>query len=104
VLCTVPDPGAALAEIDRVLRPGGRLLFIEHVRSLDPRIARRQDHIRPVWKVVGRGCHPNRDTLAALDRSPLRVESVRREQLPEVPSFANESIVGVARAGAVAPA
>ena len=98
VLCTVPDQAAALVEVDRVLKPGGRLLFIEHVRSVDERIARRQDRIRPLWQVIGRGCNPNRDTLVALERSALEVEVVRRERMERAPSFAREAIVGVARA------
>jgi ubiquinone/menaquinone biosynthesis C-methylase UbiE len=97
VLCTVPDQAAALAEVGRVLKPGGRLLFLEHVRSEDERIARRQDRVRPIWNVVGRGCNPNRDTLAALERSPLAVEAVRRERMDRAASVANEVIVGVAR-------
>jgi ubiquinone/menaquinone biosynthesis C-methylase UbiE len=104
VLCTVPDQVAALAGIDRVLKPGGRLLFIEHVRSEDERIARRQDRLRPVWNVIGRGCNPNRDTLAALQRSPLEVETVRREWMDKAPSFTREAIVGVARTASGAPA
>lgn len=65
VLCTVPDPAAALAEARRVLRPDGRLLFLEHVRG-SGRHARLQDRIQPLWSAVAQGCRPNRDTLAAL--------------------------------------
>ncbi len=65
VLCTVPDQGAALEEIRRVLRPGGRLLFIEHVRA-EGSLARAQDRILPVWRRLFAGCHPNRDTTRSI--------------------------------------
>jgi len=65
VLCTVDDVPATLAEIARVLRPGGRLLFAEHVRSDDPKLARWQDRLEGSWKFLGHGCRCNRDTLAA---------------------------------------
>ena len=97
VLCTVPDPAQTLEEVHRVLRPGGRLLFLEHVRSTEPRIARRQDVMRPVYGFVGRGCQPNRPTLETLAASPLVVERVIRERVPKAPSTVREIIVGVAR-------
>ena len=100
VLCSVPDPGAALAEIRRVLAPGGRMLFMEHVRSENPKTARLQDRIRPLYNVIGRGCNPNRETLATLEASGLAVESVRRETVPKAPRTENEAILGVARAAA----
>jgi ubiquinone/menaquinone biosynthesis C-methylase UbiE len=75
VLCTVRDQGSALAEIRRVLRPGGRLLFIEHVRA-EGSAARWQDRIEPVWGCIFGGCHPNRDTLAAIDTEGFEVESL----------------------------
>lgn len=75
VLCTVPDQRAALAEIQRVLRPGGRLLFIEHLRGEDS-IARWQDRIEPLWRRLMGGCHPNRDTVAAIRGSGFEIEAL----------------------------
>lgn len=66
VLCTVDFPELALAEVARVLRPGGQLLFIEHVRSPSPRVARWQDRLETPWRHFGAGCRCNRDTIAAL--------------------------------------
>jgi ubiquinone/menaquinone biosynthesis C-methylase UbiE len=63
VLCTVPDPERAVAEIQRVLRPGGRFLYIEHVRDHDgSRRARWQDRLERPWGWCAGGCHPNRNT------------------------------------------
>jgi ubiquinone/menaquinone biosynthesis C-methylase UbiE len=83
VLCTVPDPGAALSEAARVLRPGGRLLFVEHVRSRDPRLARWQDRLEKPWRFLGDGCHCNRDTVATIEASPFKLEQVQHERLPK---------------------
>jgi SAM-dependent methyltransferase len=83
VLCTVPDQRAALREIRRVLRPGGRLLFIEHVRG-EGRAARWQDRIEPLWRRLLAGCHPNRDTVDAIEAAGFRVEPLERF-LPPVP-------------------
>jgi ubiquinone/menaquinone biosynthesis C-methylase UbiE len=67
VLCTIPDPDRALAEVARLLRPGGALLVLEHVRDPDSaRRARWQDRLERPWGWVAGGCHPNRDTRAAL--------------------------------------
>ncbi|MFL5825641.1 MAG: class I SAM-dependent methyltransferase [Thermoleophilaceae bacterium] len=97
VLCTVPDQQAALNEIHRVLKPGGRLLFMEHVRSDDPKIARWQDRIEKPWGWFACGCHPNRDTLRTIESSPLQLEFSAREQAPGVPRIVNEGVAGVAR-------
>src|SRR5688572_17298318 len=59
-LCSIADPTKALHEIRRVLNPTGRLLFVEHGRSPDPRVARWQDRLTPVWKRIAGGCHLNR--------------------------------------------
>ena len=96
VLCTVPDPAAAVREIVRVLRPSGRLVFVEHVRSEHARTARMQDLIRPLWQVIGRGCNPNRDTLATIRAGGFEVDDVERVIVPHVPSFAHEAIIGTA--------
>ena len=95
VLCSVADPVAALAEIRRVLRPNGRLLLAEHVRSADPRIAAKQDKIPFPYPLIG--CHPNRDTLREIQASPLAVESVRSGELPKAPQIERPMIVGTAR-------
>ncbi len=83
VLCTVPDPAAALAEAARVLRPGGRMLFIEHVRAEDAGLARWQDRLERPWRFLGVGCHCNRDTVAAIEASPLRLETLERGRMPK---------------------
>lgn len=96
VLCTVPNPAAALAETARVLRPGGRLLFLEHVRSENPGVARWQDRLEKPWRFFGDGCHCNRDTVATIDASPLTVESVERGALPKAPPIVRPLACGSA--------
>ena len=78
VLCSVASPPRALAELRRVLRPGGELRFYEHVRGDDPATARLQDRADRVWPLVGGGCHPNRDTVAAVAAAGFALEEVRR--------------------------
>ena len=99
-LCSVPDEQAALGEITRVLAPGGRLLFLEHVRSADPRIAAQQDKMPFPYPLIG--CHPNRDTLREINASLLAVESVRAGELPKAPKIERSMIVGTARRPATA--
>ena len=96
-LCTIPDPPAALAELARVLKPGGRLLFLEHVRSREPRLARWQDRLERPWRFLGDGCHCNRDTLAAIAASPLQVEEVEHGEVPKAPPIVRPLIQGAAR-------
>lgn len=78
VLCTVEDPARALHEIRRVLRPGGRLLFLEHVRLEHPVWGRVQDVVAPAWKALFAGCHPNRDTVMAVRRAGFTIEELER--------------------------
>jgi ubiquinone/menaquinone biosynthesis C-methylase UbiE len=97
VLCTVRDPARALDEIARVLKPDGRLLFLEHVRAPDgTRLARWQDRLERPWGWIGAGCHPNRDTIAALEASPLSVESADPGEMPKAPPLVRPLVAGVA--------
>jgi ubiquinone/menaquinone biosynthesis C-methylase UbiE len=96
VLCTVADLEQALAETRRVLRPGGRLRFYEHVRADDPRLARWQDRLRRPWGWLVGGCHPNRDTVAAITAAGLRVIQLDRFDVQAMPPLARPHVLGVA--------
>jgi len=78
VLCSVPDPTSALAELHRILRPGGELRFYEHVRSDRRWIGRVEDVIQPLWSRAAGGCHPNRDTLATIRSGGFDVSEVEQ--------------------------
>ena len=97
VLCTVRDPERALAELDRVLAPGGRLLFLEHVRSDDPRIAKWQDRIAPLWRKCGHGCNLNRKTPEMI-RSQFENVEVEEGEMPKAPPIVRPLRTGSAAA------
>jgi SAM-dependent methyltransferase len=78
VLCTVPDEAAALAELHRVIRPGGELRFYEHVLANEPRFARFQHRALPIWRFFAGGCHCDRDTGKAIEAAGFEIEECRR--------------------------
>ena len=99
VLCGVSDQPRALRQLRRVLRPGGRLLFIEHVRSGDPRLARHQDRMNWMCQAVMR-CDCNRPTLTSIQETGFAVTGVEHLTMAKAPSFVSPLIVGSATAPA----
>jgi ubiquinone/menaquinone biosynthesis C-methylase UbiE len=99
VLCTVSDPARALPEVHRVLRPGGRLLFLEHVRSEDPRLARWQDRLHGPWSWLGRGCQCNRRTIGAIRAAGFDIAELTHDEMPKAISIVRPLVVGAAVRG-----
>jgi len=103
VLCGVDDQPRALRELRRVLRPGGQLLFIEHVRSDDPRTAHMQDRMNWLNRLVV-CCDCNRPTLGSIQEAGFTITQVEHTALPKAPKFASPTIIGTSMAPARVPA
>ena len=97
VLCSVRDPAHALRELRRVLRPDGRFIFLEHVRSEDAKLARWQDRLERPWGWVAGGCHPNRPTLERIESAGFELVEVEHKDLPEVPRLVRPNVMGWGR-------
>lgn len=98
VLCTVPEPARALAEVARVLAPGGRLLFLEHVHAGDgTALGRIQDLVELPHRYLAAGCHPNRRTAALLEASELEIERLEHGRQPRAVPTVRPTIIGAAR-------
>ncbi|GAA0279903.1 class I SAM-dependent methyltransferase [Alteraurantiacibacter aestuarii] len=96
-LCSVDDQAQALSEMRRILKPGGRLLFLEHGRAPDPGLQKWQNRIEPVWKRVMGNCHLTREVGGALRRAGFEVEPIGQEYFEGMPKFAGWMEWGSAR-------
>ena len=96
VLCTVEDPVRAVTEVRRVLVEGGRFLYLEHIRSARPGLARWQDWLERPWGWVAGGCHPNRPTDELLAGAGFWIDSLERDKFPKGPPLIRPVIHGVA--------
>ncbi len=99
-LCSIPDVQRALAEVGRVLKPGGHFLFVEHGRSDDPAVRRWQDRLAPVFRWLGDGCHPNRDIRGLIEAQGLEIDQLDRFYLEGVPRVGGYTYRGIARRAA----
>ncbi len=85
VFCTIPEADRAALEMVRVLKPGGRLLFFEHVAAPEPGLARWQQRLNPLWRPLACGCNINRDTRRVFERAGFDMSGVEVRRHPDIP-------------------
>jgi ubiquinone/menaquinone biosynthesis C-methylase UbiE len=98
-MCSIPDAGTALAEMRRVLKPSGDLLFVEHGRAPDPWVVRFQDWLTPAWRPLTGGCHLNRPIAELISRAGFEVVDLRTGYAERGPPPFTYMYEGVARRG-----
>ena len=94
-LCTLPAPASALAEIRRVLKPGGKVIFAEHGKAPEAHIAKWQSRLNPAWRAIAGGCNLNREIEDLYLQGGFRFEQIERGYLPG-PKFATYNYRGMA--------
>jgi len=95
-LCSLPAPGDCLGEMARVMAPGGRLLFLEHGRSEDPRVARRQTRLAPLFRLLGDGCRPDLPIDELVRAAGFRIDTLDRHEFGAGPRVARSLFRGIA--------
>ncbi|MFQ3584227.1 MAG: class I SAM-dependent methyltransferase [Cyanobacteriota bacterium] len=95
-LCSIPDLARALQEIQRVLRGGGKLFFLEHGLSEDPKVQRWQNRLNPIQKVIADGCNLNRDMAQLIREAGFQFEELERFYMPNEPKFIGYIYRGIA--------
>ena len=95
-MCTIPDVLEANKEMLRVLKPGGKLVFCEHGQAPDPKVAKWQKRIDPLWGKIAGGCHLNRDIPNLITSAGFEIENMEQMYLPSTPKFAGYNYWGSA--------
>ena len=95
-MCTIPDVLEANKEMLRVLKPGGKLVFCEHGQAPDPKVAKWQKRIDPLWGKIAGGCHLNRDIPNLITSAGFKIENMEQMYLPSTPSIAGYNYWGIA--------